>query len=497
LAAQAGINPYYIEMINLREHCAWVHRHDPKGATSKAKELLRIAVERVHHAEPILKIHREPIRSALIIGGGVSGMTTALAIADAGYHVHLIEKGNELGGNLLHIYYVAEAENPQRLLRDLVNRVLGHERIDLYLRSEVVHHTGSVGDFRARVRSQLGDGSTRDHEIRHSVTVLATGGVEAGGGRYLLGEDARVIRQSKLEEILAHQPERVTRLRSVVMIQCVEPEEGPEYCSRICCTNTMKNALRLKMLNPDCQVVILYKNIITYGFREKYYLEARRRGVLFVRYTENNPPQAKLALKGARLEPLISIKENIFGKTLTFKPDLVALSMSIQPSPDTAKLAKMLGLSLSPEGFFHEAHLKMRPMDFAEEGIFLAGMAHYPKFIEECITHALACAGRALTILSRPTIQLAGVVAEVSPELCTGCLTCVRTCPFNIPKIRNDQPGVGDLGGAAWIDPARCQGCGTCTGECPARAIQLKHYRDVQIRAGLGVGNPQPAIRLN
>jgi len=240
------------------------------------------------------------------------------------------------------------------------------------------------------------------------------------------------------------------------------------------------------MLSPDCQVVILYKNVITYGFREKYYLEARRRGVLFVRYTDSDPPKVRLEPRGARQALVVSVNEHIFGKTLVFEPELLALSMSIQPSPDTAKLAEMLGLPLSPEGFFLEAHLKMRPMEFADEGIFLAGMAHYPKFMEECITNALACAGRALTYLSRPSIQLGGVVAEVDSERCTGCLTCARTCPFNIPEMRYDLNGIGNLGGAAWIDPTRCHGCGTCTAECPAHAIQLLHYRDEQIQVGLG-----------
>ncbi|MGD8813782.1 MAG: FAD-dependent oxidoreductase [Anaerolineales bacterium] len=486
LVAETGINPYLIEMVNLREHCAWVHSQDHQGATNKAHELMRMGIERVRHAVPITKEEREPVRAALIVGGGVSGMTAALGIADAGFDVHLVEKTSELGGNLRHIYYVAEGDNPQRLLRDLVNRVLSHERISLHIRSEIVRHTGSVGDFRARIRSRHSDGSIHEEEIRHAVTIMATGGKEAGGSRYLLGKDPRVIPQSELEQILAHQPERATRLRSVVMIQCVTPEGSIDYCSRICCTNSLKNALRLKMVNPDCQVVILYKNIITYGFREQYYIEARRRGVLFVRYTESDPPRVRLELTGSRMKMVVDIHEHIFGRTLSFEPDLLALSMAVQPADDTAKLAHMLGLPLSPEGFFQESHLKMRPMEFADEGIFLTGMAHYPKFLEECITHSLACVGRALTILSRPSIQLGGVIAVVDPERCTGCLTCARTCPFGIPEMRTDHVGVGGLGGAAWINPARCQGCGTCTAECPARAIQLRHYHDDQIRIGLG-----------
>ncbi|MGD2251872.1 MAG: FAD-dependent oxidoreductase [Anaerolineales bacterium] len=486
LAAEAGMNPYLMEMVNLREHCSWVHADDPEGATRKAKELLRMAVARVACAVPIRKQERETLRSALIIGGGVSGMKSALAIASAGYQVHLVEKSEALGGNLHHIYFTAEAANPQHLMRNLVNRVVASDRITLYLNSQVVRHTGSVGDFRAVIRTKPPLGEPRDQEIRHSVVIVATGGVEASGSQYMLGQDPRVIRQSELEVMLAHEPERVAKLRSVVMIQCVQPEGVEYYCSRICCTNTIKNATRLKMVNPECQVVILYRNIITYGFREKYYIEARRRGVLFARYTEDDPPEVKLESRGDHQTLVVSIDEHIFGKTLVIEPDLVALSMPIVPSEGSSELANMLGIPLSPEGFLLEAHLKMRPMDVADEGIFLAGMAHYPKFLEESISNALAASARALTILRRPSIQLGGVIAVVDAEKCTGCLTCVRSCPFNIPQMRHDFTGVGELGGAAWVDPARCQGCGTCTAECPARAIQLMHYQDQQISVGLG-----------
>ncbi len=448
--------------------------------------MIGLAVGRLRQSEPIRKTERPPQRAALVVGGGVSGMTAALTIGDAGYEVHLIEKSQELGGNLHHVYYVAEGDNPQRLGRDLINRVVGHEHIHLHLNSELVQHHGSVGDFRSRIRTSLADGRVREEELSHGVTILATGGRESRPDRYLLGQDPRVIPQSELEEVLAHQPDRASHLRSVVMIQCVQPQETIEYCSRICCTNTIKNALRLKMLNPSCQVVVLYKNVITYGFRERYYLEARRLGVVFVRYTESDPPLVRLEPRGARQVLVVEAHEHVFGRTLRFEPDLLALSTSIEPSPGTAELAKLLGLPLSAEGFFMEAHLKMRPMDFTDDGIFLAGMAHYPKFIEESITHAQAAAARALTILSRPAIQIGGVVAVVDPDRCTGCLTCARTCPFGIPTISSEFTGIGGLGGAAWIDPARCQGCGTCTAECPARAIQLLHYRDEQVRLGLG-----------
>jgi heterodisulfide reductase subunit A len=489
LAAEAGLNPYLTEMVNLREHCAWVHRDDPQGATRRAFEQVRLAVARLEHARPVEKRERRPHPAALVIGGGVAGMTAALAIADAGFAVHLVERSPELGGNLHHVHFVAEGDNPQRLLRDLVNRTVGHERIRLHLSTEVVHHTGSVGDFRAVLQRQ---GDAAAIETRHAVAIVATGGVEGSPRRYAFGDDPRVVRQSALEEILVHQPERAARLRSVVMIQCVPPGQGPDYCSRICCTNTIKNALRLKMLNPDCQVVVLYKNIITYGFREQYHLEARRRGVVFVRYTGHEPPRLDLERRHAGTALVVRVREHIFGETLSFEPDLVALSMPVEPAPGAGALAHVLGLPRSPDGFFQEAHPKVRPMDFADDGLYLAGMAHYPKFIEESITHAKACAARALTVLTRPSLQLGGVVAVVDPDRCTGCLTCLRTCPFGIPAMQTSIAGVGGLGGSAWIDPARCQGCGTCTAECPARAIQLEGYRDEQLRVGLGSWAPSP-----
>jgi len=327
------------------------------------------------------------------------------------------------------------------------------------------------------IATRAGDGDVKT-EMRHAVTIVTTGGEEWRGEIYLLGQDERVVTQLDLEEIIVHRPEQVAEFKQVVMIQCVHPPTETEYCSRICCTNTMKNALRVKMLNPDCQVYVLYKNMITYGFREQYYTEARRRGVIFLRYDEDHMPQVARRPDG-QLE--VRAWEQVFGREMCLSPDLVALSMAIVPSPGAAELARILNVPLSIEGFFQEAHLKMRPMDFMEEGIFMAGMAHYPKFIEETIINAQATAGRAITLLAKKPLYFGGPVAVVDPEKCVGCLTCVRTCPFEIPKIQADLTGVGGIIGAAYIEPALCQGCGTCTAECPAKAIQLVAYLDAQL----------------
>ncbi len=476
---QSGLNPYLLEMANIREHCAWPHIDNPAGATRSAKELIRLAVARSRLASPVRKQAIEPVRRALVIGGGVSGMTAALNVADAGYDVTLVERQQGLGGNLQHIYYVAEGENPQRLLRDLVNRVLGHRRIEVLTNSEVIANEGSLGSFRSTMRTPAGE-----VEVEHGVTIVATGGEEWRGDVYLLGEDERVVTSLDMEDIITHRPEEIADLKEIVFIQCVRPPDKIEYCSRTCCTNTMKNAIRIKLINPDCKIVVLYKDIITYGFREQYYTEARRRGVIFVRYDDEHPPQVRMDEEG---NLSILAWESSLGQEIELHPDLLSLSMAIQPSQGTEKLAQILDLPISSEGFFLEAHLKMRPMDMAKEGVFICGLAHYPKFIEECITNAQAAAGRALAVLSSPKLYIGGVVSQVDQEKCVGCLTCVRTCPFTIPKVRYEDMGVGKIKGAAYIDPAICTGCGTCTAECPAKAIQLVAYRDEQIM-GLPLG---------
>ena len=476
---QAGLNPYLLEMVNLREHCAWVHVDDPAGATRKAKAMLKTALAQARLAEPVYKEAVVPEPRALVIGGGVSGMTAALTIADAGYEVVLVEREPELGGNLRHVYYVAEGEDPQRLLRDLVNRMVGHERIRVLTRTEVVSQTGRVGEYRSILRTTTRTGERVETEVRHGVTIVATGGQEWRGSVYMYGRDPRVVTSMELEQMIVHRPERIADLDTVVFIQCVWPEGEVGYCSRICCTNTMKNAIRIKMLNPDCRVVVLYRDIVTYGFREAIYTEARRRGVIFMRYDEEHMPTIRSV--GPQLE-LVAWDPSLRQEVALY-PDLVALSMAVLPSEGTERLARLLDVPLSQEGFFMEAHLKMRPMDFVAEGIFVCGMAHYPKFIEECIANAQATAGRALTVLTKDRFYIGGVVAEVDQSKCVGCLTCVRACPFGIPTVRYTDVGVGGIRGAAYIEPALCQGCGTCTAECPAKAIQLVAYRDEQVMA--------------
>ena len=471
---EAGLNSYLLEMVNLRGFAAWVHPHQPKKAFRKGLELVRIGVGRAAQLEPIYKSSIPPDRRALVIGGGVSGMTAALSIADSGFEVILIEKEDSLGGNLQKIHFLVEGDNPNRLLRDLVNRIISHGQITVMTRTVLEKHDGHVGAYHAVLRHDDG----RSTEISHGVTIVATGGSESRVSHYLLGEHPAAITQLELEDKLAYHLDQVTGLKEVVMIQCVKPkEETYEYCSRICCISTIKNAIRLKTINPDCQVTVLYKDIITYGFREQYYTEARDRGVVFARYDDNQPPEVDH--ENGRI--VVTMQEKMIDREMILTPDLLVLSTSIQPSKGTKELAKILNVPLSNEGFFLEAHIKMRPMDFMEEGIFICGIAHYPKFIEESISQAQAAAGRATTILSKRPFHYGGTIALVDHEKCVGCLTCMRTCPFEIPRVIDEFTGVGNLGGAAYIEPTLCHGCGTCTAECPANAIQLLNYTDNQI----------------
>ena len=501
-ARMVGLNPYLVELVNLRDQCGRVHELQPEMANRKALELIRVAFGRVMTAQPIRKEEHPCLPTALIIGGGLSGMTAALAVADSGYEVILVERSESLGGNLQNLYYVAESYNPRRLGRDLINRVRGHRRIAIYLRTEVVEHSGHVGQFWATLHTTHPDGTSDTFRVDHGLTIVATGGRETRNHPLL--DLPQVITQRDLEEKIIHNPQEIAAAKSIAMIQCVRVEGQPDYCSRVCCTNALKNAIRLKLFNPSCQVVVLYKNIVTYGFREEYYTEARRLGVIFIRYTDAAPPEV-LTLNGKVILRALDLS---LDRWLSIPVDLVTLSTPIAPSEGTRELAEILHVPLATEGFFEEAQLKLRPMDFMREGIFLAGMAHYPKFIEESIAHALATAARALTLLSQGTLYLGGVVAVVDPDKCVGCLTCTRTCPFAIPQVvqLEGRVGVGGLGGAAFIDAAQCQGCGTCTGECPANAIQLMNYSDAQMFlreiGGLGSWLPgtewcSPAIPLN
>jgi heterodisulfide reductase subunit A-like polyferredoxin len=473
---QVGLNPYYFEMANIRNHCSWVHAAQPEQATVKAEDLIRMAVARVSTLEPLYRIEVPVTRRALVVGGGLAGMTAALTLADEGFPVTLVERADRLGGNAWHLYHPLAGRYPQAVLPEMIGRVQSHPLIDLRMPAEVESASGFLGNFRSRVRC-----NGQVEEVAHGVTVIATGGLEyrgAGAGLAPVppGEDPRVLTQRDLEEALARDDPALRQARTVVMIQCVTPPDQEYYCSRVCCTQAARNARMLKERNPATQVYVLYRDIRTYGFWETEYTRAREEGVLFVHFEENRPPQVQ---ENGRLT--VKLEEPSLHEPLTLEPDLLVLSTAMLPQADFARVAETFKLSCSGEGFFMEKHVKLSPVDFAAEGIFLAGLAHYPKFAPESIAQAQAAAARASTILARAMLQVGGVVAVVDERRCTGCLTCVRICPFHVPQIDAAKVGAGGIPGAAQIEVAACQGCGICAGECPAKAIQLLHYRDAQI----------------
>jgi heterodisulfide reductase subunit A-like polyferredoxin len=414
-------------------------------------------------------------------------MTAALSLAKGGFDVHLVEREDRLGGNLRHIRYSNDDLNPSEYLNQLVSDVEAEPHVHVYTSAEVTKTSGFMGRFTTELRN----GRPEPIEIQHGATILATGGKEYRGPEYSFGTNPRIVTGLEFEKLLAthehgkpDQDARTQELRQILgdsppddiaMILCVGPAE--QYCSRICCTTAIKNALELKRLNPQARVTILFKDIRTYGFKERLYTQARSEGVLFLHYDEASRPQVDAS--GERL--VIHAHDPHLDCPVALTPDLLVFSNPIVPPDGARELATKFKVPIDNDGFLLEAHVKLRPVDFASDGIFMAGMAHYPKLLDESIVQAKAAAARAARILSRNQLTAGGIVASVDPEKCVGCLTCVHVCPFDVPLISIDQDGVGGIQGAAFIEPTVCQGCGNCVAECPAKAIHLAHFEDDQI----------------
>jgi len=476
----AGLNPYLFEMANIRNQCSWVHSSDNQAATLKAQELIRMSVAKVsrHSAQKTIDVPVQ--KNALVVGGGAAGITAALLLSEQGFPVHLVEKGVSLGGQLRNLFIPLDGYDPQLILSDLRQKVQDQQGLTIHLNSKVINTSGFKGNFTSQVES--GDG--RITSIQHGVTILATGGEEYRGPEYGYGTDPHIVTQQELEERFTkdNRLENIPVNGSIVMIQCVGPAE--KYCSRICCTNALKNALALKRSRPDLQINILYRDIRVYGLMEELYTDVRDLGVLFFRYNDEHKPELQIKPDSKSGQTLrITSWDLSLNKKINFEPDLLVLSMPVIPRSDMKDLANQFKVSLDQDGFFLEAHVKLRPVDFPTEGIFMAGMAHYPKLVEESIIQAQAAASRASIILSQETLKAGGIVAVVAQHECTGCLTCVRVCPFEVPVIQPYALGVGETLGAAYIEPAICQGCGICVAECPAQAIDLMHYTDSQLKA--------------
>ena len=471
----AGLNPYLFEMANIREHVSWIHMHDKKNATEKAKDLVRMAVAKAKYLFPLKEIELPMIQSVLIIGGGPAGMVSALEVAKAGFDVYLVEKEKELGGRLREIFYTTWSTDTQAFLLSLRNQIMTNPRIKVFTGAELEKIEGFVGNYKSTIKV-----GKREEIVEHGAVIVATGAdaYEPKKGEYLYGEDDRIITQHELEKLIATGKIDVSSLKNVVMIQCVgsRNDEHP-WCSRICCTAAVKNAKRLLQMKPDMQIFILNKDIRTYGFREKVYNEVRELGGIFLRYTDERKPE--VSLKKNKL--FVKSYDEILGDYLNIPADLIVLSTGIVPSPSNKVLNKLLKCSVNEDGFFLEAHVKLRPVDFATEGVFLAGTAHSPKFLDETIVQAKAAAARAQTLISKPTYKAEPTIAAVNEDLCDGCGICEPVCEFGAIEIvaKDDNPEDKK----AVVNEALCKGCGGCIAACPSGAMEQKGFTTEQIYA--------------
>jgi len=462
---KCGINKYLIEMANIRNQDSWVHSKTPAEATEKAKELVKMAVARATTLIPLQEKRISVIQRALVIGGGVAGMNAALGLADQNYEVVLVEREDQLGGLAAsRLSTTIEGANIADYMQALIQKISSHPKIQVLVQSLLVGFSGFKGNFTTELL--VGPGMYA-RKIEHGVMILATGANEYRPKEFLYGENERVTTQIELADRLKNQG--ATDLKQVVMIQCVgsRNEENPN-CSRICCQTAVKNAIHIKESNPETEVYILYRDLRTYGLLEDYYKKARELGVMFFRFTPEEPPEVKAS--GSALA--VTFKDHVLNLNLEVETDLLALSAGMV-AEDTEELASIVKVARNAEGYFMEAHVKLRPVDMATEGIFVCGTAHSPKLISESIAQAQAAASRATTFLSQGELTLSAVTAQVAGEKCASCLICVRSCPYNVPRINAD--------GVSQIDPALCHGCGICVSECPAKAIQLQWYEDDQI----------------
>ncbi|UCH10595.1 MAG: FAD-dependent oxidoreductase [Fidelibacterota bacterium] len=483
---EAGLNPYLFEMANIRDQCSWVHMHQPERATEKSKDLVRMAVAKAKLLEP-LQTRSIPVnKSALVIGGGLSGMTSAIEIAEQGFEVHLVEKEQELGGNLRRIQYMLNGEKPQDELKELAEKVKSADKINLYTGAQIESIEGSVGNFKTKLSN---NGESK--EVEHGVVIVATGAKEYIPQEYLYGQDERVLTQIELEQRLIQNGDWTSTAakdnpKTVVMIQCVgsRDDERP-YCSRICCTESVKNALKIKEKSPDTRVYILYRDVRTYGFREKYYSEAREKDIVFIRYDEESKP--KVSANGEEL--VVEVLDQTLGISIELAADLLILSAGIVPSEGNEAIAQFLKVPLDSNGFFLEAHMKLRPIDFATDGVFLCGLAHFSKAVEESIIQAQAASSRAATILSKDSIELEATISEVIDANCDGCAYCIEPCPYNaltlIEYMRN-----GVVKKTVQANESACKGCGCCQATCPKQGIIIRGFKldqiTAQVNAALG-----------
>ena len=469
---EAGLNRYLFQMANIRDQCSWVHMNQPEEATEKAKDLVRMAVNKAREIEPIERIRLSVTPKALVIGGGISGMTAALNLANQEYETFLVEKKEDLGGIARNIYHTLEGGNVQEFLAETIDKVKSNKLIHTYTQAEIEDVNGFIGNF----KTSLIYGKNKERvEFDHGVVIVATGAKEYQPKEYFFRENDNVILQSDLEKMVCTSDDLKNK-KCIVMIQCVgsRNEEHP-YCSKMCCAEAIKNALLTKEKYPDTEIIILFRDIRTYGFKEEYYRIAREKGIIFLRYDENNPPKIIPQDSILKVEVTTPRMEKI-----NINSDLLVLSAGIYSDrEENEDLAKMLKIPLNDDNFFLEAHVKLRPVDFATEGVFVAGLAHCPKTIEDSIAQANAAVSRACTILSKNEIEAEGKTAMIIPERCIGCGMCVENCAYNAIELIEDRR----FGRIAQINQALCKGCGACSGNCRCSAIDVLGFTGQQIYA--------------
>ncbi|HKK91365.1 MAG TPA: FAD-dependent oxidoreductase [Desulfobacteraceae bacterium] len=466
----AGLNKYLFEMTNIRNQGSWVHKNNPELATEKAKDLVRMAVSKVALMEPLEETALQVNPAAMVVGGGISGITAAKNLAEQGYKVHLVEKGDRLGGEANNLYKTFKDENIQEELADLLTAVEENENISLHMNTTLDNVDGFVGNF----TSTLSTGGASE-EIEHGVAVVATGASAFRPDEYLYGEDDRIITSLDLDRRFINNDPSLKELTSAVFIQCVgSREKDRPYCSRVCCTHSIDNAMELKKRNPEMDVFVLYRDIRTYGEREYLYQEAREAGVIFIRFDVDNKP--KVTVQDGRLT--ITVVDHVLKQPVEIETDLVTLATAIVPNRDE-KFANFFKIPMNEDGFFVEKHAKLGPAEFATDGVFLCGMAHYPKPIDESIAHSQAAASRAVTLLARETVHTSGNVASVDPIACSSCGVCVSICPYSAPSFVKE----GRFEGKAEINPVLCKGCGLCVSSCRSGALHLKGFDTNQIMA--------------
>ncbi len=475
----AGLNECLLEMANIRNHNSWVHGHNPVGATNKAKDLVRMAVAKATFSKPVRPGVVPIIQKGLVIGGGVAGMTAALNLAQQGFEVHLVERTDTLGGNALNLNHTWSGEHIQTQVARLIDKVIWNDRIIMHREATVTEVIGYAGNFHSTLTNKYGETKV----VAHGAGIVAIGGVAAIPTEYNYGTIRGVVTSLQFDKLHELKERHVKQAKRFVFIQCVgSRDEDRMYCSKVCCTHSVQSAITLKKENPERSIYILYRDMRTYGQRESLYKEARKLGIIFINYELHGKP--RVTGRGAEID--VEVWDHVLHQPLLITADMVILAVAIRPREDAAELAKLYRVPVDGHGFFHEAHAKLRPVDFSTDGMFVAGLAHYPKPIEESIAQALAASARAATLLSRPEARLDPVKAIVDDEVCDGCCLCIDVCPYHAITVF-ELPEVG--GEAAKklvrVNSAQCKGCGICQGTCPKRGIFVAGFTMKQVLAQL------------